>query len=146
VITVGESEDATERTRRRAASPKPTKAIAAVLFFAVAITALVLRVKSTSRPKEFYQTWTMICTNADCEKTFRQKHLTSDVFPQMTCPNCKQNTAFRAVQCRRCGTIFPLRSDLKKDPSIGLQCPNCRSPELNLDSSTVPLAEETKEK
>jgi len=143
VITVGQSEQHAQPTARRAASPKPTKLIVTVLLFAVAIFALVLRIKSTSQQKEFFQSWTMICAN--CDKTFREKVVTSNVFPHITCPNCKQKTAFRAVQCRRCGTIFPLRSDLKKDPTIDLQCPNCSSPELNLDSTSVPVEEEAKE-
>lgn len=130
------------REPRAKLSQKPVGAILAVVVFVAAISAFILRVKQTSRPKEFQKTSTMICTNPDCEKTFQLKLNTSDVYPKKRCPHCKMPTALRAVQCRNCFEIFGLDPDRRPDPTLNLQCPHCRSQEINFDSSTLELEEE----
>jgi len=113
-----------------------------MLLFIVAVSALIYRVKTTSRQKEFYKMTTMICTNPECERTFQLRLQTSDVFPKKRCPHCKQMTALRAAQCRNCLEIFGLDPDRRPDPTSNLKCPNCSSQEINFDSSTLELEQE----
>ncbi len=119
-------------------SQKPVQLLLAAVLFVAAITVLFLRVRSISKPKEFYRPAVMVCTNPNCENLFRIDLVTSNVFPKMTCPKCKQKTAFRAAQCRNCGTIIGLDPDRKPAPTVGLACPKCEAQDFNFHLSTIP--------
>ena len=127
---------------RGGGKPKPVGLILAIVLFAAGIAAFGYRLNSTKKQSRFYKTSAMICTNPNCEKIFKKKLLTRDVFPQMRCPTCKQVTAQRAVQCRDCGTIFGLDLKRKPSPTVDLLCPACESQNINLDSSTLEIEEE----
>jgi len=129
-----------------ARTQKPIGLLLVLVLFVAAMTILYLRVRSIRQPKEFRRTSTMICTNPDCpnpnpDKLFKKELPTRDVFPQVTCPSCKEKTAYRAVQCRNCGQIIALEAHGNENPTFGLTCPNCGSSDINLDSSTIPLEE-----
>jgi DNA-directed RNA polymerase subunit RPC12/RpoP len=148
VIHVERDRPAKEKKTRTSSSRKPIGAILAILLIAGAVTFLIVSARSTLKKKQFDTTITMICTNPDCGKTFRQKMLTRDAFvPQIACRYCKQKTALRAVQCRNCSTIFPLEPDgwPEQNPVRGLKCPRCGSTDINLDSTSVPLKQSTEE-
>lgn len=131
----------------RASSRKPVGLILALILFVAAVSALAYRLKKVTGEKEYSTTVTMICTNEDCtnpnpDHLFRKKLSTKNVFPHITCPFCKQMTAYRAVQCRSCGEIFALETEGKKNPTIDLVCPYCGSNDIDLDSSAIPVEEE----
>ncbi len=130
------------RKPRGKLSQRPIGLVLAAVVFVAAVSAFILRVKQTSRPKDFQKTSAMICTNPECGEIFQLKLKTSDVYPKKRCPYCKMHTAFRAVQCRACLTVFGLDPDRKPDPTLNLRCPNCGSQEINFDSSTLELEDE----
>lgn len=123
-------------------SQRPVGLVLAILLFAAGVSALVVRVKQTSRQKAFYKKSAMICTNPECGKIFQLKLETSEVYPRKRCPYCKMMTALRAVQCRNCGEIFGLDPDRQPDPTANLKCPRCGSQEINFDSSTLEIEQE----
>ncbi len=147
MVSIEKSQSNPGQRASRSSSSKPIGLILAIIVFIAAITAFAYRLRSITGEKEYFKMSTMICTNEDCpnpqpEGLFRKKLRTTDVYPHITCPFCKQKTAYRAVQCRTCGTIFALIPEGKKNPTIDLVCPECGSRDINLDSSTVPIEEE----
>jgi DNA-directed RNA polymerase subunit RPC12/RpoP len=146
MVFIDESASRGQRAAR-STSQKPVGLILALIFFIVAIGAFAYRLKKTSGQKEYSSTVTMICTNEDCTNPnplhlFRKKLSTKNPFPHITCPFCKQNTAYRAVRCRNCGEIFALETEGKRNPTLDLVCPNCRLKDIDLDSSSIPVEEE----
>ncbi len=150
VIFIDSSEGGGERAAAAPASRKPIGTLVALLFLVVAIGVLAVRFYKTTRQPEYAVTVTMICTNENCsnpnpEKLFRKELPTRDVFPHITCPFCKKEMAYRAVRCRNCLTIFALRTEGKKNPTLDLVCPNCGSGDINLDSASIPLEADKEE-
>jgi predicted nucleic acid-binding Zn-ribbon protein len=143
-----------QRQGRTAAAPTATKipvgAVLAVLLFAAAATALIFSVKKMQKPKEFREKVTMICTNDSCtnphpDRLMRQELVTNNPFPKVQCRFCKQLTAYRAVQCRNCRTIFPLIQEGNKNPTIDLVCPECGSKDINFHSASIKVEQEQEE-
>jgi hypothetical protein len=121
--------------------------VLALVLFAGAVAAVVHSVNKTKKPKVFHKTVTMICDNPDCtnpqrDRLFRKKLVTNDPFPKITCPFCKQETAYRAVQCRNCETIFPLIQEGNENPTVDLRCPECNSMDIELDSASIRVEQE----
>lgn len=140
VVHIHKSEGGGTARAAPAGSRMPFGLFLAIGFVLIAIALLVIRITSTTREQKYRTTATMICTN--CEKMFRKELSTRNVFPKLECPDCKQKTAYRAVQCRNCEEIFALETEGKENPTLDLVCPYCGSPDIDLDSSSIPVEEE----
>jgi len=145
VVSIDRPQRQARRQVAGATSGIPIGAVIAALLLIAGVAALFFSVKSTKRPTEFYYTPTLICTNFDCQHLFKKKLSTRNVYPHLSCPLCKQQTAYRAVRCRNCGEVFPLIQQQDENPTIGLICPNCESIDIDFDSTAVPLEGEGEE-
>jgi len=151
VVFIDKSQSASGQRAVGRAPRRPIGMILAVLLFVGGASALIFRLQSTMRQPTYYNEFIMVCTNPDCsnphpKKLFRARIPSKNVFPHIECPFCKQKTAYRAVQCEvaDCREIFPLKTEGKRDPTIGLTCPSCGLQYINLDSSSEALQEELK--
>ncbi len=150
VVYTSKSQDKQRERGPRQATRIPVAAVLAVVLLVGAATFLIFKVKNMQTPKEFREKVTMICTNEDCanphpDNLFRREMVTKNPFPRVECPFCRQKTAYRAVQCRNCKTVFPLIQEGKENPTIDLTCPQCGGRDINFHSASIKVEVEEEE-
>lgn len=120
--------------------------ITLVLLVGVIAAASYFAVKR-SKPDEEKLGYTavLMCSNPECGKAYEGR-IVAGTPPPFVCKYCGKKTAYRAMRCVDCGTIFPLivQEDPTKPESEEIrtqECPECGS----IDFEIVPTKAEQEE-
>lgn len=86
----------------------------------------------------------LMCASPDCKKIFEGRRIVGQS-PPFKCKYCQKMTAYRAVRCLNCDTIFPFvfREDPTKPESeeLEVRCPECGYNKSDLVQSMDELKE-----
>ncbi len=93
-----------------------------LILIIIIIVALSFIIKQ-AMPKKYYYTADLKCES--CGAVFQQKIASGTTFP-IKCPKCGKKTAYRAVKCLDCGTIFTIHPPKPGEmPSPEMEMPKC---------------------
>lgn len=113
------------------------KTIVILALLAGVIVAASYSIVKRAKPKEEGMGYTavLMCANPDCKKVFEGRVIAAQP-PPFKCKYCLKMTAYRAVRCANCGTVFPnvVREDPTRPESeeLKVRCPECGYDRFNL--------------
>jgi hypothetical protein len=101
-----------------------------ILLGIVAVASYFGASRSKPEPEEGRgYTAVLMCSDPECQKVFPQRVIAGQPGPYK-CKHCGKKTAYRAVQCDKCGQIFPydvreVSTEFGREQTGTTECPKC---------------------